>query len=103
MVGKSTGPQGKLVTDAHHEGRRAVRLPHDLPTPEPSPDGRFVSPAMAGFGPAAAGVWVRDFVEVWDYACGGRFRGFVAETGYGERALFVFFDREVVGKDLKPG
>jgi hypothetical protein len=45
---------------------------------------------------------VRDYVEVWDYAGGARFRGFVAEKD-DERALFVFFDKEVIGKDLKPG
>ncbi|KAF2422451.1 hypothetical protein EJ08DRAFT_690036 [Tothia fuscella] len=46
--------------------------------------------------------WVTDWIEVWDYAGGARFRGFIAENE-GERSLFVFFDREVMGNDLKPG
>lgn len=45
---------------------------------------------------------VTNWLEVWDYVGGARFRGFVAENE-GERSLFVFFDRGVIGSDLKPG
>jgi len=46
---------------------------------------------------------VTQWVEIWDYVGGARFRGFVAEKEDGERAMFVFFDDGVVGSDLKPG
>jgi hypothetical protein len=45
---------------------------------------------------------VTDWLEVWDYVGGARFRGFIAENE-GERAMFVFFDKDVIGNDLKPG
>jgi hypothetical protein len=41
---------------------------------------------------------VSDWIEMWDYVGGIRFRGFVAQ-----KAMFVFFDQEVVGGDLKAG
>jgi len=72
------------------------RTVHGLPTPSPSPDGRSY-PKPGGGGGA-----VKEYVEVFDYVGGARFRGFVAEQG-GERSMFVFFDKEVIGKDLKPG
>ena len=45
---------------------------------------------------------VTEWLEVWDYVGGARFRGFIAENE-GERVLFVFFDQGVLGSDLKPG
>lgn len=42
------------------------------------------------------------WIEVWDYTGGTRFRGFIAEK-LQDRTLFVFFDELVVGKDLKQG
>lgn len=123
LVEKSAGFEGKLVMDAcdtsvplhlrqrmyggSNKGLRMQQpqdtvLKHDLPTPEQSPDGRFCSPVVGAMG-GQAKAWVKDYVEVWDYACGGRFRGFVAEKDDGLKTLFVFFDREVIGKDLKPG
>lgn len=67
---------------------------HSLPTPSPSADG-FIDFAQ----PTGA---VKEWVEIWDYAGGVRFRGFIAEKN-GSKALFVFFDNTVVGKDLKHG
>jgi hypothetical protein len=112
LVEKNGGLENSLVMDArnstqksaNHTGAAGVEIPqrqqkqhtnlkHDLPTPSPSPDERRY-PNLNGL--------VRDYVEVWDYAGGARFRGFVAEKD-DERALFVFFDKEVIGKDLKPG
>jgi len=46
--------------------------------------------------------FVESFVEVWDYVGGARFRGFVAERR-GKRAMFVFFDRDAFGNELKSG
>ncbi len=45
---------------------------------------------------------VTTWIEVWDYVGDTSFRGFV--TGEGdEKCLFIFFDRALVGKDLKHG
>lgn len=82
----------------------AVRMPvgqqrprqASLPTPAPSP-GTTVYPSVHSGG------MIRDYLEVYDYhSTGVRFRSFVAEQG-DSRALFVFFDREVMEQDLKPG
>jgi len=43
-----------------------------------------------------------EWIEIWDYVGGLRFRGFVAKRG-DQKSLFVFFERDVVDKDLKPG
>lgn len=40
------------------------------------------------------------WLELWDYAGGCNFRGFVAGTG-DERCLFTFFDPSAVTRDLK--
>lgn len=45
---------------------------------------------------------VTDWIEMWDYVGGIRFRGFVAEHEH-EKAMFVFFDQSVVAGDLKAG
>ncbi|KAK5138003.1 hypothetical protein LTR08_005800 [Meristemomyces frigidus] len=106
LVEKDTGLENSLVMDAHMNSskNRAVDIPlptytsilkHGPPTPSPSPDERIYPVTKTGAS-------VTEYVEVWDYAGGTRFRGFVAEKD-DERAMFVFFDKEVVGKDLKPG
>ena len=77
----------------------AMRIPtktvakHDLPTPSPSPEDRTYH---------KDGGMIKDYIEVWDYTCGARFRGFVADNG-DECALFIFFDQEAMDQDLKPG
>jgi hypothetical protein len=109
LVEKDTGLENSLVMDVRdislkngigtnggvkiQSRQQSTIMKHDLPTPSPSPDGRIY--------PQAGGM-IRDYVEVWDYAGGARFRGFVAEKE-NERALFVFFDKDVMGMDLKPG
>lgn len=45
---------------------------------------------------------ITDWLEMWDYVGGIRFRGFVAEKEE-EKAMFVFFDQSAVGGDLKAG
>lgn len=46
---------------------------------------------------------IHDYIEMWDYVGGIRFRGFVAENRDGEKVMFVFFDEEVINGDLKAG
>ncbi|KAB5525561.1 ornithine decarboxylase antizyme [Coniochaeta sp. 2T2.1] len=52
-----------------------------------------------GFETSHVAAWM----EIWDYAGGNSFRAFVAEQDNMEegRSLFVFFDANVVGRDLK--
>ena len=45
--------------------------------------------------------FVQQWLEIYDYASDTRFRGFVATNSYGQRTLFIFFERNIVGKDLK--
>lgn len=67
-----------------------------LPTPAPSPGTTVAYPVHSGG-------MIREYLEVYDYHSSGvRFRSFVAEQGV-SRALFVFFDSEVMEQDLKPG
>lgn len=114
LVERDGGLENSLVMGAQHEARMgghagAVKSPGvnagmpirrmappvgNLPTPSPSPDGLVY---------AESAVLVREYMEVYDYhATGTCFRGFVAEKN-GERAMFAFFDKDVIGQDLKPG
>lgn len=68
-----------------------------LITPSPSPEARMKNDTMD-----TAEMLVHQWVEMFDYAGGARFRGFVASDGE-ETTLFVFFDEGVSGNDLKPG
>lgn len=58
-----------------------------------------VETAIAGGNMSISGK-VTDWMEIWDYAGGNSFRAFVAEN-MGEKNLFVFFDANVLGRDLK--
>lgn len=44
---------------------------------------------------------ISQWLEIYDYASDARFRGFVATNASGQRSLFVFFEHNIVGKDLK--
>lgn len=47
---------------------------------------------------------VREFIEIWDYAGSGVFRGFTAEMPDARgKSMVVFFDAAVIGKELKQG
>lgn len=46
---------------------------------------------------------ISDYIEMWDYVGGIRFRGFVAQKDEQEKAMFVFFDESVMSGDLKAG
>lgn len=85
---------GKPMPQQQQRQQRTTIMKHDLPTPSPSPDSKVYPDAAEGL--------VKDYVEVFDYAGGLRFRGFIAEKD-DERSMFIFFDEEVIGEDLKPG
>lgn len=87
-----------IVGHNNNKGGAAVQA-HQLMTPEPSPGAGILD--LAGQRQQQTG-FVDQWVEIWDYAGGLRFRGFIAEKN-GERALSVFFSDDVVGKDLKHG
>ncbi|RDW91264.1 hypothetical protein BP5796_02429 [Coleophoma crateriformis] len=54
------------------------------------------------FGSTKTGQHIDAWLEIWDYAGGCSFRGFVGGNGE-EKSLFAFFDEGVVGRDLKQG
>jgi len=56
----------------------------------------------AYFGKVKMGQDVDAWLEIWDYAGGCNFRGFVGGNG-DQKSLFAFFDSSVVNRDLKQG
>lgn len=69
-------------------------------TTKNAPAVRLVNPA--GLPSSEKHAILTDWLEMYDYAGGTRFRGYVAE-GAECRSMFVFFDDGVLGNDLKPG
>ncbi|KAJ0165295.1 hypothetical protein CTA2_11722 [Colletotrichum tanaceti] len=67
--------------------------PHSFGGRRGAADGHY----MASSAPAPATAWL----EVWDFTGGASFRAFVADDGT-EKSLFALFDRNVIGRDLKP-
>ncbi|QIW98759.1 hypothetical protein AMS68_004277 [Peltaster fructicola] len=65
-----------------------------LPTPSASPGTLESYTGSIGM--------VKTYLEMYDYTGGVTLRGLVAEKD-GERALFAFFSKTVIGEDLKPG
>lgn len=53
-------------------------------------------------GGVKEGNTIEQFFEVFNYAGGGTFRGFTASDEKGMRSMFVFFEEEKLGHDLKP-
>lgn len=109
LVEKNTGFETSLLMDLRNTpttitttstGSRPIPqqshqtiIQHGQPTPSSSPAAHLY---------AGTKELIKDYVEVWDYVAGARFRGFVAEKG-DMRSMFIFFDKEVIGMDLKPG
>lgn len=67
-----------------------------------SPDERLSACNSSYYGTSKFGQRVDAWLEIWDYASGCSFRGFVGGSS-DEKALFAFFDSSVVGRDLKQG
>ncbi|TDZ44675.1 hypothetical protein CTRI78_v009468 [Colletotrichum trifolii] len=63
--------------------------------------GAAYAPASAAAAAVAAPCPATAWLEVWDFDGGASFRAFVADDG-AERSLFALFDRNVIGRDLKP-
>ena len=73
-----------------------TNIDRSAPLPSPSPS------ADSAIDMAVPNSAVREWVEIWEYAAGLRFRGFVSDKN-GLSTLFVFFDKSVIGPDLKNG
>lgn len=54
------------------------------------------------FGKRRPGHSIDAYMEVWDYAGGCSFRGFVGGNG-DKKSLFAFYDSSIVGRDMKQG
>lgn len=94
--------QDSLVTGMHNNNDYGVEIHHGIDNPD-----RFVdSPPSTSDAVQASQrgdvANISDYIEMWDYVGGHRFRGFVTEK-QDEKALFVFFDQSVVKGDLKAG
>ncbi|KAM9874008.1 hypothetical protein VDGE_00022 [Verticillium dahliae] len=104
--------QGERNADAKASGLMGVHAL--LPTPpNDNPDASYFG-GRDGFAAAktqhgvqrhdddlaGSGTVVTAWLEIWDFAGGASFRAFVGDDGL-ERSLFVFFDGNVVGVDLK--
>lgn len=94
VTGVHNNQYGTDVNDYGVDLRQHTDRPSAMPSPEM--DGGL------GSSEEKNGL-VSDWVEIWDYVGGNRFRGYVAENEDGERTLFVFFDQLVIGADLKAG
>ncbi|WPB06966.1 uncharacterized protein RHO25_011626 [Cercospora beticola] len=108
LVEKDTGFEDSLLMDLRNKetttttGSKPIPqqqqshqtvIQHGQPTPSSSPATQMYCGTKD---------LVKEYVEVWDYVAGARFRGFVAEKD-DMRTMFIFFDKQVVGMDLKPG
>ncbi|KAH0537116.1 hypothetical protein FGG08_006078 [Glutinoglossum americanum] len=81
---------GALVTGAHLSSNNHANIITGSPRGE----------ANAGLLKGSRDV--HEWLEVWDYVGGARFRGFVG-GGDDAKSLFIFFDEGVIGRDLKHG
>lgn len=91
-----TARQDSLVMGVHNQRRESefAVAPVDI--------GRHPDRLVQADGPVCIEGLAREYVEIWDYVGGNRFRGVVAETPQ-DKAMFIFFDHAVVGGDLKAG
>lgn len=90
---------GSSDDDDDDDTGRVVSLPNQVVAAglgTPPPDIAFAGSTCSRYA-------IRQWLEIWDYAGGIRFRGFTAEEEQGNRTLFVFFDETVIGRDLKQG
>ncbi|KAK1654562.1 hypothetical protein BDP81DRAFT_416024 [Colletotrichum phormii] len=106
-----TGSRGSgLHQGAYYYNNGSSNANNMLPTPPPDEDlavqphvpfGGRGGDGAVGFTAPAAPAPATAWLEVWDFAGGASFRAFVADDGV-EKSLFALFDRNVIGRDLKP-
>jgi hypothetical protein len=86
--------------DTVHHNRMAPNGQLTPPDDFPIADETMMS-NRRGFGVGGCG-GILGWLEIWDYAGGSSFRGFVAEDARREtKSLFVFFDAHSITRDLK--
>ncbi|KAH0198155.1 hypothetical protein KCU86_g10082, partial [Aureobasidium melanogenum] len=90
----NTVAQDSLVMGMRYNNKTSIDKSAPLPSPSPSTD--------SAIDMAVPNNAVREWVEIWEYSAGLRFRGFVTDKN-GQSTLFVFFDKSVIGPDLKNG
>jgi hypothetical protein len=85
---------------SRNDGRpQAMEYHGQLTPPDDFPIGDETLMGRRGFGPRGG---VLGWLEIWDYAGGSSFRGFVAEdASRANKSLFVFFDAHSITRDLK--
>ncbi|TKA49826.1 hypothetical protein B0A49_12705 [Cryomyces minteri] len=95
--------QDSLVMGMPSRNTRFEYRGHGLPRSLPSPTSLSeLESESNGYTERELKGGVREWIEIWDYVGGARFRGFVGGND-AEKALFVFFDEGVIGRDLKHG
>jgi hypothetical protein len=98
--------QDSLVMGMHSTTTTNITIANDygIDARRDSESSMGSSPGMVQFPRVEIGEKgaITDYIEMWDYVGGIRFRGFVAEKDE-EKAMFVFFDESVIGGDLKAG
>ncbi|TKA65984.1 hypothetical protein B0A49_07162 [Cryomyces minteri] len=95
--------QDSLVMGMPSRNTRFEYRGHGLPRSLPSPMSLSeLETESNGYTEQESKGGVREWIEIWDYVGGARFRGFVGGND-AEKALFVFFDEGVIGRDLKHG
>ncbi|KAK6006858.1 hypothetical protein QM012_005866 [Aureobasidium pullulans] len=90
----NTVAQDSLVMGMRYNNKTANDKSAPLPSPSPSTDSAIDMAVLSNA--------VREWVEIWEYSAGLQFRGFVTDKN-GQSTLFVFFDKSVIGPDLKNG
>ncbi|WYZ41754.1 hypothetical protein EsH8_V_000649 [Colletotrichum jinshuiense] len=95
----NTGSSGSGLTQGVYDSMLQTPPPDEDLAVQPHFGGREdgVLGPMASSAPSPAIAWL----EIWDFAGGASFRAFVADDGT-EKSLFALYDRNVIGRDLKP-
>ncbi|TVY32343.1 hypothetical protein LOCC1_G008509 [Lachnellula occidentalis] len=104
MKGVFLGEEGSLCNgsfgtgmDMDNYNNMSMHM-NDSPPSDGGMDGYFATTTGITATRQSMDAWI----EVWDYAGGCSFRGFVGGDGE-NKSLFAFFDSAVIGRDLKQG
>jgi hypothetical protein len=94
--GGTWSSNGSIVMDA------SMNIDTRSTPPIEATDSYAVSQQQSHTNSKFMGQEIDAWIEVWDYAGGCSFRGFVGGNGE-NKSLFAFFDSSVIGRDLKQG